>query len=211
MRPDDAQPTAVDRIVVTLDVSPGAAVGRASVAWLQDAYDSLVGHVIDLDSDTAELSGALGRTGDASLAGGMWTSPVTDDGWNALAASLVRQARGDASWWVGWLSDAESDEPWARADATLEQDGVGVALSAEVAGLRADLPRAAASSWWARTGSAPSTRPRWSGCSVWWSRCCRGVSRSGRGSTATNRCRGWSGGRRTTTPSDVRSLRPDRR
>lgn len=140
MRPDDAQPTTVDRIVVTLDVSPGADVGQASVAWLHDAYDSLVGRVIALDSDTAELSGTLGRTGDASLAGGMWTSPVTEDGWHALAASLVSQARGDASWWVGWLSDAESDEPWARADATLEQDGVGVALSAEVAGLRADLP-----------------------------------------------------------------------
>ena len=132
--PPDLESTITDHVVVTLDVSASPDTGRTLMAWLRDAHASLVDPVAKWETDDAEFSGALARTGDASLSGGMWRSSVTAEAWEVLGESLAGQRRGDASWWVGWLSAAGPSKASARADAILEDDGQGVGLSAEVSG-----------------------------------------------------------------------------
>ena len=132
--PPDLETTIADHVVVTLDLSASPDTGRTSTAWLRDAHASLVAHVAKWEVGDAEFSGALARTGDASLSGGMWRSSVTAEAWEVVGESLAGQPRGDASWWVGWLSAAGPSEASARADAILEDDGQGVGLSAEVSG-----------------------------------------------------------------------------
>jgi len=90
--------------VLTLDLIAGSQTGGASLAWLHDTYAVLAPQIAEGETDTAEYSDALGRTGDPSLPKGMWQSRVAPEGWAVLAESLVAQARGDASWWAGWLS-----------------------------------------------------------------------------------------------------------